>query len=98
MGHVLYALFVLVIECSAGNAAALWSVQFGPRWGSVPGAPFRVGRGAYRQSTVRRNEPRGTPPAVSWTCGIGMVWSALTSLVFAPMMLCVGAVTQGIGL
>lgn len=98
MGLVLYALFVIVIALVATVATIAWSTRFASRWGSVPGPIQRVGRGAYRESMVRREVARGTPSIVSWTSGVGMVWSVLTSLVFAPMMLCVGAVTDGAGL
>ncbi|UJR84814.1 Hypothetical protein I5071_68930 [Sandaracinus amylolyticus] len=98
MGLVLYALFVLGIAMVAVVATAYWSVRFAARWGSVPGPALRLGRGAYRESRVSREVPRGTPSPITWTAGIGMVWSVLTSLVFAPMMLCVGAMTDGVGL
>lgn len=98
MGLLLYALFVIAIVLCAIVATIVWSAQFASRWGSIPGPIVRVGRGAYREAGVRREVSRGTPSIVSWTSGIGMVWSVLTSLVFAPMMLCVGAVTDGAGL
>lgn len=95
---MLYALFVLAISLTAAVATVVWSARFAPRWGSVPGPARRVGRGAYRESMVRAEVPLGTPPLVAWTSGIGMVWAVLTSLVFAPMMLCVGAMTEGVGI
>lgn len=98
MGLVLYGLFVLGIAMAAVVATAYWTHRFAARWGSIPGPAVRLGRGAYREARVRRDIPRGAPSTISWTAGIGMVWSVLTSLVFAPMMLCVGAMTEGVGL
>ncbi len=98
MGLALYALFVVAIALCATIATIVWSGQFASRWGSKPGPEMRLGRGAYREATIRSAVGRGTPRMVSWTSGIGMVWAVLTSLVFAPMMLCIGAMTHGTGI
>lgn len=98
MGLVLYALFVSGVALAAMLATAWWSRRYAMRWGSIPGPAMPLGRGAYRETRVRRPIPRGTPSAITWTAGIGLVWSVLSSLVFAPMMLCVGAMTEGVGL
>lgn len=98
MGVVLYTLFVSAVVLVAATAAIVCSVRFAPRWGAIPGPALRTRGGAYRGTTTRGTVLRGTPPTVAWTATIGLVWSTLTSLVFAPMLLCVGALTDGVGL
>jgi hypothetical protein len=98
MGLVIYAVFVLTVSLIAIAATIVWSGRFAPRWGVVPGAEVDLGGGAYRSQRIRRPVLVGTPPLVSWTTGIGLVWSVLTTLVLAPILLCVGATTEGAGL
>lgn len=66
------------------------------RWGEVPEGAAQAGEGAYRASTVHVVRPRGVPPLVSWSAGLGYVWAALTFFVFAPAGLLL-AVLVGMG-
>lgn len=97
MSVVLYGLSVASLALAAIAATQLASHRFARRWGLVPGPALHVGRGAYRQASVRPGVLRGTPPGIAWTASVGVVWAILTTLVFAPMMLCVGAASDGVG-
>jgi hypothetical protein len=97
MPVVLYAISVIAIAVGGVVAALVASERHARRWGAVLGPPQRAGTGAYRSGPTRGAVLRGTPPFVLWTSAIGLVWSALTSLVFAPMLLWVGALSDAVG-
>lgn len=54
------------------------------RWGEVSAGVELVGEGAYREVIVQRVRPRGVPPVISWSAGLGYLWAALTFFVFSP--------------
>ena len=63
------------------------------RWGEVPAGTVRAGDGAYRDALVQKVRPRGVPPVVSWSAGLGYLWAALTFFVFAPSGLLLALLT-----
>jgi len=79
---ILFIGFVVVLM-SAAVAIGLGR-RHAWRWGEVPAGVERAGDGAYRDAFVQKVRPRGVPPVVSWSAGLGYLWAALTFFVFAP--------------
>ncbi|HJL15216.1 MAG TPA: hypothetical protein RMH99_06145 [Sandaracinaceae bacterium LLY-WYZ-13_1] len=70
---------------ASGGTVAFFAHRHGWRWGARPLRSTPRGEGGYRSAPVTAGHvPKGFPPSVLLSSGVGFVWAALTLLVFAP--------------